>query len=211
MKEKAKKDRKRVALIWPICMALGLALMVGAAGLVLYNLRTEMDAGNTSTAVLTEIAAEIAPEPEEEQAVYVQEPFADEGKLPLVEVEGDRYVGVITIPTLNMQLPVMAEWSYDNLKKAPCRYFGSVAGGNLVLCGHNYRTHFGPIGRLKPGDEVIFASMDNTPYYYRVSAVEVVDPYATADVVSGEWPLTLFTCTMSGTTRIVIRCDTAGV
>ena len=206
-------EMRRRKTPWVACMILGLALIAGSVGLVLYNLRTEADAGAASTEILTEIAALSARADEEgpgewDPYEYLREE-ASAQTLPLVEIDGEKYVGVITIPALDLQLPVLAEWSYPNLKIGPCRYFGSVATENLVIIAHNYSTHFGGIKNLSPGSQVIFANMDGQPNTYVVSAMEVVTPDATADVVSGEWPLTLCTCSIGGRTRVVIRCDWA--
>ena len=36
-------------------------------------------------------------------------------------VEGYEYVGFISLPTLELELPVMANWSEAKLKLSPCR------------------------------------------------------------------------------------------
>ena len=118
-------------------------------------------------------------------------------------------LGCLTIPRLELELPVLSEWSYENLKTAPFRYSGSVDGGDLVLIAHNYRTHFGPIRRLKPGDRVSFEDMDGTVFVYWVTANEVVLPTALEEVTAGEHDLTLITCTYGGKTRVVVYCDAA--
>ena len=101
----------------------------------------------------------------------------------------------------------MSSWSYDNLRVAPAVYYGSMITKDLVICAHNYSTFFGTLKNLQPGDTLQFMDMDGQVFRYVVSATEVVNPTATADVISGEWPLTLFTCSVGGRTRVVIRCD----
>ena len=118
-------------------------------------------------------------------------------------------LGCLTIPRLELELPVLSEWSYENLKTAPCRYSGSIVDGDLVLIAHNYRTHFGPIRRLKPGDRVSFEDMDGTVFEYLVTASEIVLPTALVEVTAGEHDLTLITCTYGGKTRVVVYCDAA--
>lgn len=63
--------------------------------------------------------------------------------------DGEEYVGTITIPTLNIELPVMFEYSYTRLKKAPCRYYCNIYTNDLIICAHSYKTHFGELNRLK--------------------------------------------------------------
>lgn len=78
-----------------------------------------------------------------------------------------------------------------------------------MICAHNYQRHFGTLNLLEIDDEVSVTLFDGTTYIYRVDAKEIVEPTAVESVTSGEWPLTLFTCTLSGRTRQVIRCDLA--
>ena len=78
-----------------------------------------------------------------------------------------------------------------------------------MILAHNYQSHFGTLDQLKEGDEVSVTLIDGTTYVYSVDAIEVIQPTAVEDVTSGEWPLTLFTCTLGGRTRVVVHCDWA--
>ena len=49
--------------------------------------------------------------------------------------------------------------------------------------------------------------MNAVTFTYEVMAVDVLDPYATEEMVSGEYDLTLFTCTYGGASRVTVRCD----
>ena len=49
----------------------------------------------------------------------------------MVEIDGNEYVGEISIPAIGIDLPVMSEWSYPRLKIAPCRQFGSSRTDDL--------------------------------------------------------------------------------
>ena len=122
-------------------------------------------------------------------------------------VDGYDYVGVLTIPALDLRLPVMQDWSYPKLKIAPCRQYGSSRTNDLVIAAHNYETHFGKIGTLAVGDEVRFTYMDGIDNYYSVQKVEVHDPTDVDAVKNSGYDLVLYTCTYGGKTRIVVFCD----
>ena len=128
-------------------------------------------------------------------------------ELPSVFVDGYDYVGVLTIPALDLRLPVMQDWSYPKLKIAPCRQYGSSRTNDLVIAAHNYETHFGKIGTLAVGDEVRFTDMDGIDNYYSVQKVEVHDPTDVDAVKNSGHDLVLYTCTYGGKTRIVVFCD----
>ena len=123
------------------------------------------------------------------------------------EYQNYYFTGYITIPELDLELPVMSDWSYDNLNISPCRYSGSVLTDNLVIAAHNYGNHFGRIGELVPGDEVIYTDPTGDSYRYEVSVTEVLKPEEIDRMISGEYDLTLFTCTWAGTERVVVRCE----
>ena len=127
-------------------------------------------------------------------------------EMPTEEVEGNDYIGVLEIPSSEISLPVMSEWSYPNLKTSPCRYSGSAYTGNLVIAAHNYRTHFGPIKNLTVGAQITFTDVKGRCFSYEVAVVEVLEPTAIQDMISEEWDLTLFTCTPGGQARVAVRC-----
>jgi sortase A len=128
-------------------------------------------------------------------------------EMPTMEVDGHLYVGRVDIPALDLSLPVMNEWSYGNLKIAPCRYSGSVYLGNMVIAAHNYKSHFGTIKNLKAGDQVTFTDVDGNVFDYQVTEVEQLSPTQVKAMEDSGYPLTLFTCTVGGSYRVAVRCE----
>ena len=187
-------------------MALGLAMLAGSVGLLIYNQREADRAEAASQELLPAISEAIAEQQAQElQPTLPTEPAAP--KMKAVEVDGHLCVGYVTIPRLKLELPVLAECNDANLKISPCLFSGTTMEDDLVLAGHNYRRHFGPIRRLKPGNEVIFVDMDGNTILYQVAAVDAVPPTAVAEVTSGQFDLALVTCTYGGETRLVVYCD----
>lgn len=134
---------------------------------------------------------------------YILNPEMD---MPETEIDGTKYIGTLEIPKIALDLPVISEWSYQSLKIAPCRYFGSAYLDNMVIAAHNYKSHFREIENLSAGDEVVFTDIDGNRFFYSVAAAEVLPPGAVEEMTSG-WDLTLFTCNSTGTFRVAIRCD----
>ena len=129
-----------------------------------------------------------------------------EMEMPVETIDGVDYVGVLRIPTLALELPVISQWSYPLLKIAPCRYSGSAYQNNLVLCAHNYASHFGNLKNLHIGDAVTFTDMDGNLFTYQVAELETLPPQATEEMENGDWDLSLFTCTVGGQSRVTVRC-----
>ena len=70
--------------------------------------------------------------------------------------------------------------------------------------------HFGNLSQLNSGDEVIVTDMNGVSFYFEVSNIETLGAYDTEEMESGEWDLTLFTCTVGGANRVTIRCESNG-
>jgi sortase A len=128
-------------------------------------------------------------------------------EMPVEIINGKSYIGVLSIPALGLELPVIQKWSYPNLRVAPCRYTGSVYTDNLVIAAHNYISHFGNLKRLQPGDSVTFTDMEGNKFLYEVAVLETLSPNAVKEMSSGAWDLSLFTCTIGGKLRVTVRCE----
>ena len=184
-----------------VCIVLGVVLLLAAGGLYAYNRYEDAHAGAEAQTVVADLQQKVeTPEPEAESGPLDPE-------LPVVEIDGNEYVGEISIPAIGVDLPVMSEWSYPKLKISPCRQFGSSRTDDLVIAAHNYESHFGKIGTLALGDEVRFTDMDGIENHYTVSAIEVHDPTDVEAVEHSGHDLVLYTCTYGGKTRIVVFCD----
>lgn len=130
--------------------------------------------------------------------------------IPSVQVDGREYMGMISIPSVGLELPVTKEWSYYDLRTAACRYSGSVETNDLVICAHNYRSFFDRLSELTEGSEVILTLADGKVCRYTVEWTEFVDGNNARQIREGsaeDWDLTLFTCTWSGYSRVTVRCS----
>lgn len=144
---------------------------------------------------------------EQQQPEYVRFP---EMEMPVVEVEGNSYVCTLRIPELGLELPVMSDWSYPQLKIAPCRYQGSAYQNDLIIIAHNYASHFGHLKELLPGAEVTVTDMAGNLFCYAVAETEILAPHQVEALENTDYPLTLLTCTLGGRTRVTVRCEKVG-
>ena len=137
--------------------------------------------------------------PEADSATKV---LPEEETLPAVDIQGYSCIGMLSIPAIEIELPVLENWSYNRLKIAPCRQFGSPATEDFVIAAHNYKNHFGLLSELVIGDKVMFTDMDGVEYHYELVRLETIDPTAIADVRDSGCALVLYTCTYGGSNRI---------
>jgi sortase A len=196
----------------------GLFLLAVSAALLKYNLWADQQAKEASEAVKEQMEQQIVihveskpvtTDPEAtptlvEVPLYVTYPDME---MPTVEVDGHSYIGQLDIPALDLSLPIMEQWSYANLKIAPCRYTGSVYKNNLVIAAHNYTSHFGTLRNLTGGELVYFTDADGNVFTYRVAEVEQLMPTDIEKMTDSGWDLTLFTCTIGGSYRVTVRCE----
>ena len=197
------------------CFALGTALLLAALFLVLHNVAEDKKGGEQAELLLDELKQEIGEEPEPETIqtaenydLYAEYEEKTVPEMETVELDGNTYIGYIAIPALEVELPVLSEWSYPNLKLSPCRYVGNLYAGDLILCAHNYSSHFGRIHELNSGDEIIFTDVKGKKYRYNVIGIEQHPGTAVEDIKFGnteEWDLSLFTCTLDGQSRVTVR------
>jgi sortase A len=184
-----------------ICIIAGIAMIFLSIYLIGKNYYVEYNAGKSIDNVIPKLEEKIG--------------SADVGTDTLADVEetivdGHVYIGIIKVPSQNLELPIIKEWNYDNLEIAPCRFTGSYKSKDLVIAGHNYKRHFSKLKNLQKGDEIIFVAANGKDYIYRVSLVEVLEPKQVEYLINkekeNEWDLSLFTCTKSGDGRYVVRC-----
>ena len=187
-----------------ILIALGALCVAAALALLLHNDAEARAAAAASDAVLPVLAEAVA-----ERAAETPEAEETPAEEPVVELDGVRYIGYLSIPALALELPVRAEWSYPALQESPCRYAGTAAEGGLCIAAHNFRRHFGAIGALKAGDAVIFTDAAGETHTYAVAEVTTLRPTAVDEMRDSAWDLTLFTCTPGGASRIAVRCEKA--
>lgn len=198
-----------------ICILLGIALLLCAGIFLLHNNEEDMNAALASGEVLPQLIQQI--EQRQETLPTGPDPIIpnapahlltpEEVEMPEAELDGNRYIGYLVIPKLELELPVLSEWSYMLLFTAPCRYTGTLLGEDLTIMAHNYNSHFGKLGQMEEGDEVIFVDVNGKVTRYAVVATDVLLPTAVEEVTGGAYDLTLFTCTYGGRTRIAVYCD----
>lgn len=194
-----------------VSIAIGLLLLAAALFFAMVNLHESNEAGEAANEVIAALHEDMPQELRWESVRYVYEPKPRESdpipEMAVREENGFGYIGILEIPDLDLTLPVMADWDYDRLQVAPCVYTGSYYTGNLVICAHNFSSHFGRLLGIELGTEVYLTTVDGYVYSYRVDNVETVQPTEKERMTeASDWDLTLFTCYIGGATRCTVRC-----
>lgn len=220
--------RKRNRVFSSVLIAVGLVLILSALGLTAYNVwdmrRAEEITGQVTDDLLLMIPDTRNAPGSPETAVPAEKPgngkapptreqdeeipdyiLAPDMEMPRSTVDGNDYIGLLEIPALGLRLPVASGWDYDLLKISPCRYTGSAYTEDLVIAGHNYKSHFGQLTSLPVDSKIMFTDVDGNVFQYAVTEFETLRADDIEGMTSGAPGLTLFTCTIGGQSRVALR------
>lgn len=207
-----------------VFVMIGAVLVLSALLLFLHNKRESDHAGEAASSALStlreamavaqdpltgdrETVNPTAPAEETVPETAVPEPTA----LSPVEIDGNYYIGYISIPGFELELPVMSDWSMAQLQIAPCLQYGSPLEDDAVIAGHNYKNHFLPLHDIEEGELVRFVDMSGYVIEYEVTKTKIIPPTSVDEVVNSEHDLILYTCTTGGRSRVIVCCDRIGV
>lgn len=157
--------------------------------------------------------------PEEEEVVQTQTiqreraiNVPDEQKS--VASDGTVYytIGVVNIPSINVNYPILSTYSDELLKIAPCKFHGPNPNevGNLCIAGHNYRNNkfFSKVPTLENGDIIEITDLSGITLEYAVYDKYIVNPdelECTSQLTDGKKEVTLITCTNDNKQRYIIK------
>ena len=202
--------RKRLA---KILMITGTVCVLAALSLFIYNKVVSYNAAKFAEEVVTQLRSSAYPENPESRNDPTQDNTAgvpdkdSAASMDMIPVKGYQFIGYLSIPTLRLNLPVISDCDYDKLIFSPCRYSGAPATDDFVIAAHNYSSHFGFISGLSVGDTVSFIDVHARQIDYKVELIDTLSPTDVKNMTSGEYDLTLFTCTYSGQARVTVRCN----
>lgn len=144
----------------------------------------------------------------------LEEPYREIGASPEIDLgDDDLYIGKISIPAVEMSLPIVKGSGEENLFRGAATNLTmqEMGKGNYILSAHKmpYREDllFSPLLKVKKGD-AIFLSDGKEVFEYETEDIFVVNPdqVEILEVIPGEKKVTLYTCeTDSGEKRHVVQ------
>ena len=157
--------------------------------------------------------------PEEEdvattEVVQIEQQVNVEEEQKLTASDGTSYytIGVINIPSINVNYPILSTYTDELLKIAPCKFHGPNPNevGNLCIAGHNYRNSkfFSKVPNLQLGDTIEITDLSGRMLTYTVYDKFIVNPdelSCTSQLTNGKKEITLITCTNDNKQRHIIK------
>ena len=126
----------------------------------------------------------------------------------------DSIIGIISIPKIKLEYPILDKTTKDNMRISITRFSGGDVNknGNLALAGHNNYdgTMFGKNKQLVIGDKIYLTDLQKNTVEYEIKSIFKTDPndvsiLETQDKEKKE--LTLITCTNGNKKRLIIKAE----
>lgn len=121
-------------------------------------------------------------------------------------------IGLIEIPKININYPILSYINDELLKIAPCRFFGPLPNevGNMCIAAHNYNNYkfFSKLKNLKIQDSIFIYDLSGKKIEYKVYDLyetDYSDLSCTNQDTNGQKQVTLITCNNIKNKRTIIK------
>lgn len=151
---------------------------------------------------------------EEEQKMENENSKNDKKQKKKIDLEykGQKVIGLIKIPTIDLEYPILEKTTKLAMATSISRYYGGAINeyGNVSLAGHNNYsgTMFGKNKYLKKGDQILLTDLTGKTLKYEIYKIFVTHPDDT-DVLETKDKMirevTLITCKNGRSERLIIK------
>lgn len=128
------------------------------------------------------------------------------------EIEGYKVVGIIKIPKISIEYPILEKTDKNSLNLSITKFWGEKINqkGNVVLAGHNNLNNkmFGKIDKLETGDIIELTDSQMVTIKYQVFKTYIVDPNDITCILpenENTREVTLITCTNRDKDRLIVK------
>ena len=127
--------------------------------------------------------------------------------MPSLNVDGNDFVGILEFEEAGCSFPVGSDWGKS--QQFPCRYYGSVYDGSLVVGATNQNGQITFVKELSVGDTIYFTDMTGNRYRYSITDIIYRDHADNGDLISDTVDLSLFIKNIYAFEYIIIKCNIA--
>jgi len=135
----------------------------------------------------------------------IRDSYADT-RMPVVEIDGADYIGLLEIPGFDVQVSVSDQWSGGVLSSSIGRFSGSAYDHTLVIGGPDYPGLFDFCDDIDVGSSVILTDMTGAQFSYTVSRIDRASAAQADWLKTNEYDLTLFCRDLYSMEYIAVRC-----
>lgn len=155
---------KKISLLLTVT---GILLIILSAGLVFFSAHSQNTAikeNERFVSVLYSLMPEVA------DGVIDDRVNKD---MPLLQVDGTDFAGIIEVPTYNRTLPIRASWDKSKVSSLPCRYSGSIYDKNLIIGGSDNSGQFDFMKQITVSDTVFITDVTGARFTYQVTDIKL--------------------------------------
>lgn len=182
-------------------MILGIVLiMVSLAAVAVYHF-SQKNAAEQLTSIVSEMRAMMPGE------TYGTPGPDIDTEMPVVEIGGNDFVGLIEITEHNKVMPVYSGWEKSRITEFPCRFTGSMYDGSLIIGAVEDPGQFDIVKTVAGGDEVTFTDVTGLKYTYIITDAYKTKDVSTENLTAAEGELVLFVRSTYGRDYMIICCN----
>lgn len=127
--------------------------------------------------------------------------------MPMLEIDGSNFAGIIEVPAYGTELPIYGTWDRGKVSQYPCRYFGSIYDGSLIIGGSDNAGQFDFMKIITGGDMICVTDVTGARYTYVVTDIEKTSDVTTENLTAGEADLVIFARNTYALDYTVVRCQ----
>ncbi len=184
-----------------ICIILGAAMILSAAGMLVASRISAARAKVDSAQILGQVQALIPPAVD-----YVPEERGNNAMASL-QIDGVNVAAVLEIPQYGRTLPVASGWDTDRVSSMPCRFAGSIYDSSLIIGAVDSQDQIPFTGQLEVGVQIILTDTEGGRYSYRIAAIQHAKHATLEKLQQGDYALTIFVKDSKTAEYLLIRCN----
>ena len=127
-------------------------------------------------------------------------------EMPAISLDGQDFIGTIAVPAFQTVLPIASAWDTGKVSSFPCRFWGTVYDGSLILGGADRTGQFDFLDQIQNDDSVLVTDMTGAQFSYRVSEIHRADSAQADILLDDSSDLTLFARNTRSLEYIIVRC-----
>ena len=113
-----------------------------------------------------------------------------DSRIPSLLIDDVSYMGIVSVPSVGLNLPVRTSEDSGSLQVAPYRYAGTPTT-HLIFVGWDSEEQFGSLSRVGVDDHVEFVDVDGISYSYHVNSLSTPRDFKMSDEIASIADLTL--------------------
>lgn len=193
-----KKSKKTKLIIYQVIFVIIAIITIITAILIVMKYKQRMENENKNKEILQELVNN------ETNSIEIEN--------NTVEMDGVKVIGIIKIPKINLEYPILEKTTKHTMNMSISRFSGGNVNdyGNLALAGHNNRdgTMFGKTKNLQKGDIIELTNLNNLSINYTINDIFNTTPDDVSILTTKAENIrevTLITCTNGNKQRLIIK------